>query len=240
MDGAIIGEPAGLAEPFDRLGLASRGFFGFTIEVSGTQVHSALGDLPSTVNPVQKLARAVSTLQDQGILAEVGHPLFPRGATVNVATRISGGVAPGVIPARARATGDIRLLPGMTAADALAALERGLATLRAADPELRVSVAPDDDDWPGADIDPVHPLARAVLGAASAVRGRPVPAGGFEGATEAHLLTRQGISTVPAAGPGVLTLAHAPNEWVSTRAVVDAAAIYALAAYRFLEEGGAA
>jgi succinyl-diaminopimelate desuccinylase len=235
VDGAILGEPAGVAAEFDQIGLASRGYFGFALRVRGSQAHSSLADAPGIVNPVQKLTALVTALYGRGLLREAIHPLFPMGATVNIATTIGGGVASGVIPAEAFAQGDIRMLPGMTPDDASLLLSRALDECRAADPDLDVQLEPHDDDWPGAEVSLHEPLARAVMTAAADVLGRPVAPGGFAGGTEAHLLGRRGIPTVPAAGPGVLDRAHSPNEWVRTAAVVDSAAIYALAAYRFLE-----
>ena len=61
------------------------------------------------------------------------------------------------------------------------------------------------------------------------------PLGGLEGGTDAYYLQGQGgIPTVPAFGPGLLPLAHAPNEYVEIESVVQASKIYALAAVDYL------
>jgi acetylornithine deacetylase len=39
-----------------------------------------------------------------------------------------------------------------------------------------------------------------------------------------------GIPTIAAFGPGLLPLAHGPNEWVSSQSVLQAAQMYALLA----------
>ena len=43
-----------------------------------------------------------------------------------------------------------------------------------------------------------------------------------------------GIAAIPALGPGLLPLAHRPNEYVNVHEVVEAARIYALTALRYL------
>jgi acetylornithine deacetylase/succinyl-diaminopimelate desuccinylase-like protein len=232
---ALIGEPAGIREPFDQVGLASRGFAGFRLRVRGTPRHSGLTDEVTTINPILKLCELVLAVRRLRPLQDFGHPRFPHGATLNVATSIEGGVAAGVVPEWVEATGDIRLLPGMQPETALGALRDAVAKQMEIDPDLHAEVVRDGDDWPGAEIAPDHPLVAALLAAGSSSLGRPISPGGFPGATEAHLLIERGIATVPAVGPGVLTAAHAPNESVALDAVVAATAMYALAALEYLD-----
>jgi hypothetical protein len=110
--------------------------------------------------------------------------------------------------------------------------------LRRAHPAAVIQLVGSTYDWPGAEIDPRHPLATTLLAAMSEVLGRPVSPSGFLGATEAHLLARRGIPTIPAAGPGVITRAHALNEWVEINPIVAATEIYALTALDFLAWSG--
>ncbi len=79
-------------------------------------------------------------------------------------------------------------------------------------------------------------MVQALSAAAAAHLREAPPLGAFPGGTDApHLQLVAGIPTVPSFGPGLLTTAHAPNEWVSVQGIVDAAAIYADAARRFLD-----
>jgi acetylornithine deacetylase/succinyl-diaminopimelate desuccinylase-like protein len=54
--------------------------------------------------------------------------------------------------------------------------------------------------------------------------------GGSDGATLQH---RAGIPSVPAFGPGLLPLAHNPNEHISVEAIIQAAKVYALMAFYY-------
>jgi acetylornithine deacetylase/succinyl-diaminopimelate desuccinylase-like protein len=92
----------------------------------------------------------------------------------------------------------------------------------------------DPIDWPASEVDPSAPIVTALADATERVTGRRPTLGGFPGATEAHVLARLGIPTVPAFGPGLLTSAHVPGESVAVADVQDAVAIYARVAAGFL------
>ncbi len=66
------------------------------------------------------------------------------------------------------------------------------------------------------------------------VLGRDVPIAAFTGGTDA--IAFQGVAGIPtlaALGPGMLPLAHGPNEWVSLRSLREAMRIYVLTALDF-------
>ncbi len=91
-------------------------------------------------------------------------------------------------------------------------------------------VWPDGMDWsPASEIAVSHPAVVASRSAASAVLGRDVPIGAFTGGTDAIAFQGlAGIPTLAALGPGLLPLAHGPNEWVSPSSLRAAMRIYAL------------
>jgi acetylornithine deacetylase/succinyl-diaminopimelate desuccinylase-like protein len=85
------------------------------------------------------------------------------------------------------------------------------------------------------EVRPDEPFVELLLTASERVLGKRPPLGGLEGGTDAYYLQGQGgIPTVPAFGPGLLPLAHAPNEYVEIESVVQASKIYALAAVDYL------
>ena len=43
-----------------------------------------------------------------------------------------------------------------------------------------------------------------------------------------------GIKTIPAFGPGLLTVTHSPNEYIEMKSLIEALKIYSLAAIRYL------
>jgi acetylornithine deacetylase len=110
-----------------------------------------------------------------------------------------------------------------------------LARAHADDPELDATLVV--EHWlPPCEIEATHPVVLALQAAAEAHLGAPLPLAAFPGGTDApHLQLRAGIPTVPSFGPGLLTDAHRPNERVSTQAILDATAIYADTARRFLD-----
>ena len=83
---------------------------------------------------------------------------------------------------------------------------------------------------------PDEPIVGALREAAELVLGEEPELGAFPGATDAtHFQLTAGIPTVAAFGPGFLSRAHAPNESVPLRALLQASQMYAVAAARFLE-----
>ena len=87
---------------------------------------------------------------------------------------------------------------------------------------------------PATEIEPDHPVVRALKGAALTVLGHDVPLMAFPGATDAAPIQLiAGIPTVAAFGPGLLPAAHSPNESLAVSGILKAAQIYALAALAF-------
>ena len=229
-DAAVIGEPSGLERGFDVLPLGSRGFVGFTLVARGERIHSALADRLRARGAVSSLARVIDRLPS---IVDFGGPWpfpFADGPTLSIATSLAAGVAPGIIPDVATATGDVRTVSGQTGESVIAAIRRAIMSLREeAGGDLDVEVVPDAVDWPASSIAPDLPLVRALASAATTVIGRPPTPGAFPGATEAHVLDSLGIPCVPAFGPGLLRKAHVPGESVPIDDLVAAAGIYALA-----------
>jgi acetylornithine deacetylase len=235
-DACVIGEPSGIRRDWEAIRLVSRGAAIFTIRVRGTQMHSSLSDQLESVNASVQMARLMSRLAAAGnsFLSFEPHPLVERGPTVNVGLTISGGLGYGILPGEGEFLSDIRALPGMTKegieADLVRFLDRAMAEEPGLDAELRF------EHWtPPSEIRADHPIVSALEEAAEAVLGASVPLRAFPGGTDAPYFQHlAGIPTVPSFGPGLLTVAHAPNESVSVEAVVQGAKIYALAAGRYL------
>jgi acetylornithine deacetylase/succinyl-diaminopimelate desuccinylase-like protein len=227
-DAVLVGEPTGLSSPWEFLAVASRGISCFRITVRGTQMHSSLSDRLPSVNASVKLARVVSRLADDFRL--------PEGATINIGVTLSGGVYFGVYPGEAECGVDVRTVPGMTFEGLRAEVEAFLEGLRREDPELQVATAPVPElAWfPPSAIDPAHPLVAAAADAARTVLGREVPLGVMPAFTDGTNWSQAGMPSIPAFGPGLLPLAHRPNEYVTVAEIGEAARIYALTALRYL------
>lgn len=235
-DAILLGEPAGVHEDWEAIRVISRGFSGFRVMVGGTQTHSSISDQMPTVNAVEAMANVLVAFRRELRLRYPEHPLCPNGPTINLGVKALGGVGYGVLPGHAEFWCDIRTTPGMTqealAVDVDAALDRirplasGAAISWEFNPDLAwmapTEVVPDD------------PMVRAVERAAADVLGEAPPLAAFPGATDAWPFHGQGgIPTLAAFGPGLLPLAHGPNEWVSLLSLQQAPRIFVDAAIRY-------
>jgi acetylornithine deacetylase len=235
-DAILLGEPAGVRRDWEAIRVVSRGFSGFRVIVIGTQTHSSISDQVESVNAVEAMARVMVGLRRELRPTYPEHPLCPTGPTVNIGVRAEGGVGYGVLPGHAEFWTDIRTTPGMTqealARDIDAALERIRPEVPGAEVRWEFSPAL---AWIGpTEVAPEHPMVRAALAASERVLGEAPPLAAFPGASDAWPLQGiGGIPTVAAWGPGLLPLAHGPNEYVSVTALEQTPAIFALTALRF-------
>jgi acetylornithine deacetylase/succinyl-diaminopimelate desuccinylase-like protein len=236
-DAAVVGEPCGVVREWEAIDLVSRGAALFKVRVHGTQMHSSISDRFPSVNATVQMARLVDRM-DRELKAALRVPqssvpgLEP---TVNVGVTAQAGVYYGVYPGEAEFACDIRTVPGMTRELVEEDLRSFLRRAAEDDPDLQAEL--DFEIWvPATEIDSTHPLVAALREASAAVLGAECPLGAFPGATDApHLQLSAGIPTVAAFGPGFLTRAHSPNESASVDGIVQAAAIYSLAARRYLD-----
>jgi acetylornithine deacetylase len=233
IDAIILGEPSGIHEDWDALRTVSRGASCFEVVVNGTQMHSSLSDAMGAVNAVEAMARLMVCFREELTLRFPNHPLCATGPTINIGVRTAGGVGYGVVPGQAIFYSDVRTLPGMDRdifrEDVQAAIDRCAPVLNGATARV---VWPEGLNWAAAtEIDPIHPAVVASRKAAATVLGRDVPIAAFTGGTDA--IAFQGVAGIPtlaALGPGLLPLAHGPNEWVSLSSLRAAMRIYALTA----------
>jgi acetylornithine deacetylase len=235
-DACVIAEPCGIRRDWEAIRLVSRGNAIFRVRVHGTQMHSSLSEELGGRNASAIMARLMTRMhEERRTLARFEpHPLVSH-PTVNVGLTVAGGLGYGILPGEGDFLCDLRALPGMTRegieADVRAFLERA----RAADPELDAEL--EWEHWiPPTEIPSDHPIVDALAHAAEGVLGERPPLSYFPGGTDApHFQLVGGVPTVPSFGPGLLTVAHAPNESIRVESIVEAAKIYARAARRFLD-----
>ncbi len=235
VDAILIGEPSGWTRDWQGIQLVSRGVCCFRITVTGTQMHSSLSDWMPSVNASLKAADLMLRIREELRLPFTPHPLGGVGPTLNVGVLVQGGTFFGVVPGSAEFACDLRTVPGQTREQVAAALDDWLAQCRKTDPELVVDYRFEPGlDWiPWSELDAEHPLVAAVQRAAAHVLGDAPPLGVFPGGTDAPWYSQLGIPTLPSFGPGMLTSAHGPNEFVSLESLKKAARIYAHTAADF-------
>ena len=239
-DMALIGEPAGVTKEWEYLHLGSRGVCCFTIRIFGTQMHSSVSDRVPSMNASLKLAELMTRMSRELKLNFVPHPFYQGGPTLNLGVRLKGGVFFGVSPGYAEFGTDIRTVPGMRKEAVIQDLETFLEARRREDPSLNVELelGPPPLDWIApTEVRPDLPIVQALARASEKVLGFHPPLSIFPAATDSSTFQLEaGIPTVPAFGPGMISVCHGANEWVGVKSIVQACKIYALAAHDVLRE----
>jgi acetylornithine deacetylase len=227
-DAALIGEPSGVRRELEFIHLSSRGICCFRFQVHGDQMHSSLSDEFQAVNASVKAAE---------LLARFAGEFELDGATINAGVTLRGGVSFGVVPGFAEFGCDLRVPPGSRESNVRVKVEAWLEQQQLRDSSLRADLLWEGPPTPW--IDTVqfpadHRLAQALRSACAEVMSAVPSFGCFPAATDAPWFVSAGVLTIPAFGPGLLPLAHAPNECVEISSVLACARIYALAALHYL------
>ncbi|ROZ77486.1 acetylornithine deacetylase [Ramlibacter sp. WS9] len=204
----IVGEPTGMVPA-----IAHKGVYRYKCCVRGKEAHSSL--TPQSVNAIEMAARLVGKLRDMAEGFEREEPRY-EGFDVPFSTasvgQFHGGIADNVVPRDAEFRYEFRDLP---TADAGAMQKAVIAHARALEPAMKVVSAEagfsfeticEIPSFLGSADDPVTRLAQRLAGE----QGTTLVAFG----TEAGLFKRSGIPTV-VCGPGSITQAHQPDEYVS-------------------------
>jgi succinyl-diaminopimelate desuccinylase len=230
-DGVVIGEPGGIEEDYDRLHLVSRGIARLRLVAYGRQGHSSLSDELGTRNAGVDAARLATEVADSLAVdtPENVHNLSGWKPTVNTGMAYRGGVGFGVLPGVMAVDTEVRLLPGMrreAVCEAFTALAGRVSQETGGEFQIEFDQPP--GDWlPATLVAPGNPLVGEARAACQAVLDTDPTMAVFPGTTDATWFDAlQGLSTLPALGPGLLRRAHASDEWVSITAVRQAVEIY--------------
>ncbi|MDI3340061.1 MAG: M20 family metallopeptidase [Sphaerobacter sp.] len=221
-EGLPIGA-AVVAEPTDlRVVVAHKGCVRWRIRTVGRAAHSARPD--EGLNAIDQMAEVVRALRVelQPRLATRCHPLLGR-PTLSVGT-IAGGTGVNVVPARCVVEVDRRLIPGETAASALAEVDAVLAELRRAQPWVTVEREEPSIVDGCLDTPPDAAIVQAAL-AACRQAGYPGEPTGVPYGTDASKFAARGIPSI-VLGPGSITHAHSAHEFIPLTELHHAVAIY--------------
>lgn len=204
----IVGEPTSMVPA-----IAHKGVYRYRCCVRGKEAHSSL--TPSSVNAIEMAARVVGRVRDMAEAFEREEPRY-EGFDVPFSTasvgQFHGGIADNVVPRDAEFRYEFRDLP---TANAQAMQEQVVAYARSLEPRMK-QVAPDTGfrfeticeipSFLGSEQDDVTQLALRLAGER---RTTQVAFG-----TEAGIFKNAGIRTV-VCGPGSITQAHQPDEFVT-------------------------
>jgi acetylornithine deacetylase len=235
-DAGLVPEPTKL-----RLWIATRGLLHGSVLVPGRSAHAEMNQ-PGWRDGggVNAIERAVPALQAFGELSadwatreSKEHPLLGRPCVQP--TIIRGGAFISNVPESCRIDINATYLPGDADPDGYGSVPRG---------EIidAVRAAAERDDWlaenppawtwatdyPPSEIDPDEEII-AVTREAAASMGIDAVGEGIDTTYDGALLTRLAGVPSPAFGPGDLSRAHAPNEWVGVDELVLGARAYARA-----------
>ena len=204
----IVGEPTSMVPA-----IAHKGVYRYRCCVRGKEAHSSL--TPQSVNAIELAAQVVGKVRDMAEGFERAEPRY-EGFDVPFSTasvgQFHGGIADNVVPRDAEFRYEFRDLP---TANARAMQEQVVAYARSLEPAMR-KVAPETGfrfeticeipSFLGSEQDAVTRLAMRLAGEP---RTTNVAFG-----TEAGLFKNAGIHTV-VCGPGSITQAHQPDEYVT-------------------------
>jgi succinyl-diaminopimelate desuccinylase len=231
IDAAIICEPEG-----DEVCTSAKGAVRLAVELRGVMAHGAMPQKGR--NPVAAMGRLLvalagyerELLERHGVHEHLGSVyLTPTVLDAGSADQVN------VIPATARLKVDVRTIPGVDHGRLVAEVtELAVAAGAELGVTARVEVI---DDRPAVEIDPEHPVVRAVLAAHVDEVGETPSFGGVPGATDGTILTRDaGVPTV-VYGPGDKWIAHQADEFVEVADLARYARVYARAARAYLHGG---
>jgi succinyl-diaminopimelate desuccinylase len=234
-DYVIIPEPLGV----DRICIGHRGVWWFEVELRGRIAHGSMPFLGvSAIDHMGALLEAVrSELQPVLATRRTAMPVVPEDAgraTLNVNAVVGGQAADGIqtpcVADRCRAIFDRRFLLEEGLEGARTEVGALLATLAARIPGFQYEVR---------DLMIVHPvrtpegspLVAALRRAIADVRGREATLIASPGTyDQKHVARIAGVEHCVAYGPGILELAHQPDEWCGVQDLVDSTKVLALTA----------
>lgn len=240
-DAAIVVEPS--APPY-RLAIAptSTGMFLMRVTVKGKAVHSSMrfelvraggAGAKVGVNSIEKamiIYEALKQLEEEWGRTK-SHPMYSRPGhfTLHPGVITGGPIGAFLISDESKIEYYITHAPQDTPEQVKEEVEAQIDRFAKTDPWLREN--PPKVEWlvwwPPYDVSAEAPICKAVAAAYEAALQENAKYYGFAAVNEAAFLNRAGIPAI-SIGPGSLTVAHAPNEYVQIDELVDAAKIYAL------------
>jgi succinyl-diaminopimelate desuccinylase len=238
-DFVVITEPLGV----DRVCLGHRGVYWFDVTARGRTAHGSMPMLgrnaaDAMTRFVTRVGRDLVPRLSERRTAVPVEPASARSPSINLSS-LRAGQSPDdeqspSVPDRAVAVFDRRFILEEPVDEVRAEITALLDAQRAEDREI---------GWELRERMIVEPVATSrdarVVGALAAaiqqVRGRPaayiVSPGTYD---QKHIVSRGGVAECVAYGPGVLEIAHQPNEYVDIADLVDATKVMALATLRLL------
>jgi succinyl-diaminopimelate desuccinylase len=213
---------------------ANRGAISMRVTVKGKPAHvglafrgiNAFERMLVVARALEKEKRRISVRATKFRIA----PAAARRSILLLGGRSEGGSNFNVVPAEASFTIDRRINPEENLAREKKQLLRILERQRRAGIDLKTEIF---QEGASASLAENHPLVRALGESVRAITGRAPAVEMCPGLLETRYYAARGIPAL-AYGPGLLSVSHGPNEYVSLREMESCAAAYALTAARLL------
>jgi len=208
--------------------IGHRGLLRLEITTYGESVHAGLApwhQKKQGVNAVMGLAEILTRIENLNIQTEPVPGFEHLGFTITPGTLFSGGDYPSIVPNKATAMVDMRLLPGQSKDAPLDQIAKVIADVQTGRKGLKVETSL-LVDMPGAAIPVDHPLALIAQDYTETILGRRWEIRGAGPGNEGYMLIGAGIPTLCGFGPTGGN-AHAPNEWVDVDSLPRTAAMFA-------------
>ncbi|HXH11419.1 MAG TPA: M20 family metallopeptidase [Alphaproteobacteria bacterium] len=224
----IITEPA---QPhFVKIG--HRGALWLEIETHGKTAH---GSAPHRgINAFEKLVSVTRALQELSVQLRAKRTSAPTQAeegafpTMTIGGRVEAGVKTNVVPDAAMMTVDRRLILEESVEEAYGEIEAAIRHLQEADPQLRVSIKK-TLAFRGSAVEPDSVIATTVANCHREVYGQEPQKIVSPGFDDRHYWIHQAGIPIVTYGPGLLKVAHAPDEYLFVDDLVQATKVLALA-----------
>ncbi len=206
--------------------IAEKGVLWLEVTAKGREAH---GSMPwQGVNAIEKLGKFLLALHD--LDRPISNRLLGKGtASINT---ISGGYKTNVVPDTAKASVDVRLVPGETKESILAAIQKLIAKLRKEDADMDITVR-DLTYFQPVEVSPEKPYIREMFSCIRQVTGKEPEIRGEHGASGAWIFKNAGFDVLMC-GPGKPEVAHSKDEWVEVSQLVSAAETFAVFAKKWL------
>ena len=212
----------------DIICVGHRGLLRLELTSRGQSIHTGSSEWSRKqggINAVTALASILIKLEKLH-LPYPEHPAFKGlNCTITPGTTFQGGEWQGMVPSFAKATVDIRMMPGQESKEVLSVINQIIKEEEDLRPGLKVDPAV-TINLPGAAIPLDHHLVLTAQRVARAISGHEWPAMGAGPANEGYMLIGAGIPTLCGFGP-MGGNPHAPDEWVEIASLSRTIAIYA-------------
>lgn len=224
-DYAVVGEPTEM-----EICIACKGDIYYEIVTEGLSAHASVPK--EGINAIYKMMKIIDAIKAFSTKLEGRRHSLLTPPTINVGT-IEGGTITSAVPAHCRITVDRRILPNETPEGGKRELEALIEDLRREDPELKARVSILMEALP-MEVSEDEEIFKTMQEAIEEVLGyRPSPKG-FTAVCDAQVLVNQAKTPTVIFGPGSISQAHKPDEYVEIDQVIDAAKIYAMTALNLL------